>query len=644
MLAINATNALNYTGSVLNVSGGSMTNGGTVKLIYGNLLGAGTISGASATVVTPTYSIVVNLTNLVNGSRISTYNYQLIGVSNLTGSNPSSNTIFTNNLGSYTLSVTEVDGGTYASQNVSFTLTSSNITLNLTTYQALLNVTTRLLYLNTTIASFNITNVVARNTTTTTSLIMPANNGSNNLQANVQGNYSVNGTCTATALTITQCSVQGVYDNIFKINATLDNGSQILNFTAQVRNATFGGNFLNITTTNGSAYAPLLQGYLYVFSINNTLYAYATANLPANASTNSYQFTLSGSNLVNFTFYDEQNGSIVNGTNITLQVISDAQSQQYSTITGRISTGPLLPGTYTLLYSAAGYATRTSQFTLVDQTAPTINLSMLLEPESTEATVTVIDEYGVRVTGAVVKLYKKDIPTNSYIVNQIFTTDSNGQGVVTIQLTDTLYYWGVEINGNVVLTTTPSFLYSNAITLVVRGANNGFNTFKQNNDITGDITNVSNVYTFLYNDPDNTATQGCIYAWIYTYNNKALYNSSCVASSSGSVSITINNNTGTYYLLQGYVTKNSIQNLIDTVTTNLRTLLSNENREKTGLFMLFFVLLIIIFIFKDTLRWAIIIGSFIPLIFSIFGFINVPVGITGVVFIAGIIVGAIIGE
>lgn len=550
-IAINATNTLNYSGSTIDVSGGESYNGGTVKLIYNTLVGVGDIIGASSTVVSPNYKIVVNLTNVVNKTRINRYVYELIGASNFTGVNPENNTIYTNNIGAYSLQLTFIQDGEYYDQNISFTLTSANITLNVTTYQATLNISARKLYFNSTIESYNLTNWLFFNATNDTYLLLPANNGSNNLHIAVTGNYSMNQTCNATTLTTTACDILGIYDNIFKINATLqDTGLALSNFTVQVTNALMGGNIANATTTNGSVYIRLLQGYSYTFAINESIYAFVNATLPANASTNVHTFTILPGTSFNITIYNESTNTRIT-QNVTVQFVTEGYAVNY-TISGNSTISYLPAGDYSITYWLEPEIPRNYYVTLNPQSYQNIDLYIIDEDISQLYLPVVISESTVPINNVTVKLLRGYVVTNStqvYIVVEMAKTDTNGKAVLRV-VPNTIYYKLIITDGTHTLETTPTKFTSSTNTYTLNTKSNPITSLLDNQLIARSLTfdNSTLTYTFTWSDPGNIVTNGCLTIYKFKNGIQTTDINGCLAGSTGSLTHTVNDTNNTRYL------------------------------------------------------------------------------------------------
>lgn len=298
---------------------------------------------------------------------------------NSTGSSVSFDTI-----GTYTLSLYSIGKGDNLSQtyyNVSqsgyvFT-TTETLTVNVT--QAYLNVTAQRLFLNTSIASFNVTNGLFWNQTTGGSVIVPATNGSNNIQLKVLGNITQNYTCSAVGLAITSCTATNVHDTRYSFNATdIWNNLALDNFSLVLSNASLGGVLYNRSTTNGSLNLSLLQGYTYFiqFTTPNGSYEQRNVSLPANATNHHYTFGVLPAPSINITIRDAETNALIT-ENVTIQLINNVSGETNYTISGGFFSGTITVGTYTVKLESDNYSQ--SIYTLTISTGEVYYLTAYLQ-------------------------------------------------------------------------------------------------------------------------------------------------------------------------------------------------------------------------------------------------------------------------
>jgi hypothetical protein len=329
------------------------------------------------TVIGRTFTNYLNLSinNIVNGSNITGFTIKATNGTNTWNAYTSTGSIALYHvIGDMKWNYTNISAGTYFDVNGS-AYASFNATVNITntSAQALINVSAYRLYLNNSIANYNVTNYAYKNSTpSNNNNIVPANVGPNNVQVSVQGNYSMNYTITvSTALTILPYNATGIYDDLFIIGAKNISGS-IPSFTTAVSNATLGGIIGTFTTTTGNTNIPVLQGYYYTFQITSTGYGLANVTIPANASTNLYNFSLIPANALFINVYDEATNNPIT-SNISIAISSIAYSTTGVTNTSSYNVTNLTAGTYTITLSGSGYTSRSYSATIVDNYAVVLN-------------------------------------------------------------------------------------------------------------------------------------------------------------------------------------------------------------------------------------------------------------------------------
>jgi len=309
---------------------------------------------------TTTNLITVELTNNVTGGSLGSFTF-----TNVTGSltfnyfNITSSgfcVTYTGN-GTGTNCTTSGSGeSTFFNVTVEETFTG-DITIQNSTYQNLINLSLYQVHTNASVNNFNATNSQVTNTTTTGTILLKALNGSNNIQADIAGNYSINLTCTPeTPLTTLQCGYTGVYDTIYTFNATNAwTGGQLLNFNLVVSNLSLGGEIFNGSTTTGNVTLQLLQGYTYYIEFSQTSYQDLNVSLAANASSQYYQFDSLPAPSIDITILDADDGNLLT-ENVTIQLINNQTGQTNYTTTGGFFSGNLTPGLYTIKLESANYS------------------------------------------------------------------------------------------------------------------------------------------------------------------------------------------------------------------------------------------------------------------------------------------------
>lgn len=592
---------------------------------------------------------VVRLNNSVDGSLVSGFCANLSqGESTvLYACNSSGTDIPYNVSGTYNVSFSNVTNG--HDSPVFFNASITNIEVNLNdevyglTSQALLSVNTTQLYTQNPISAFNATNDQAQNTTTTGSLTLPALNGTNTITIDTPGNYSVSGECLVPQpLQTVSCTIGGVYDNKYTITARDGvNASTINTFTLSVNQTSIG--LLNTTnTTTGSIILRLLQGYEYTINVSSDVYANTNTTLPANASTHSYEFTLFPANHLNITFTDEQTGSVLNNKTVTLNLISTSDTRTLQTTTGNLSVEVTSMENYTLQYSAQGYYTRTYTVTPMNDYLNLV-LPLLDTTNGTSVTITVKDSLGSPVEGALVRVHKLDLTTGNYVLIETSATNFEGQTLVSLVLNDPFYKFFVENDGTVVLTSQPTQVFTNTLTLIVNLIQgSGLNEILTDFTLSGDVTydNTTREFTYEYNDQSNSLTQSCLV--IRTLGDtRTEYARSCSTSGSGTITLSVVNTSGVIYEASGTI--------IDSrgVTHNMGSLIVSFEEgipeSGSGLLMMVFMIIAFVAALAVNVELAVIMTGFVPLMFVKMGLVNL--GLTPVIGLAvlGVVLAGIMG-
>lgn len=485
--------------------------------------------------------ITTSLTNAVNGSTINT-----VALSNVTGN---LTFLFFNITGAgYCVSYSGNGTGTNCSTgNGASTYFNKTVTTTIigtqgvtaTTYQAHINLSAYRLFLNTSITSFLATN----NINISDGVLIPANNGSNNIKVDVPGNYSKNVTCTVTApLNTFYCNATGIFDNLYTIGAKFVS-TNINNFTVTVANATLGGDLYRVSTVNGSIVFPLIIGYNYYFTINSTAHSLNNATLNVNASTHLFNFSLLSYNTFELNFFNESTGLPINNATISVQLISDLYSQNYTTGNGSLLVTALTPEEYTIRYWREPEVPREYYVTLTNQSYNNISLFLIDSGISQLYLPVVNNQYTRPIGGAIVQLLRAYINqdnTLSYKVVEMTTTDTNGQGVLRVQPNIINYKLLISNNG-VSFTTDPTKFTASTNAYTLSDAQSVLSSLAGLPYIYTNVTYITGTQTFVFtwSDTQNLVETGCL---IVTKKNNTGINqvhNSCSSGSTGSIPYTV---------------------------------------------------------------------------------------------------------
>lgn len=548
-------NGVNGTGS----GGGGGDNAG------GGLGGSGTViiryptseeSGGTQVLTIKVKDIFTN-TNLygfcLNATGTNTSQY----LCNATGTSVNFNTT-----GTYNLTVLNITVGNASTvyfnvsqQNYAFT---TSATETLSTSQSRLNVSTYRLFLNTTIATFNITNLNQTNQTTTNTLIIPANNGTNNLRIDVPGNYTINATCTGASIQVTACNITGIYDVQFKFGAN-QNGVGISNFSVTSTNTSLGAR--TQSTTNGSIIMNLIQGYYWFmnasggFSVTNT-------TQQTNNYTQLYNFTGLAFNTFELNFYNETTGLRLTNNTIYVQLISDTFAANYTTNSSSNSSiiiSLLIPEDYDIRYYIDPAVPRDYYVTLTPSSYSNLSLYVLDADISTIYLPVVVNERLAALEDVTVSLLRYYVASNSYVVVEMTKTDTNGQGVLRV-VPNVIYYKLLLSKNTTTTTTSPTKFTANTNTYTLSSQENVLTSIAQFPSVSKSFTfnNATLAYTLTWSDTQNLVASGCMKVTKLPRRDEAttLFNQ-CQSGASGSLTYTVTDTNDTKYVASAYITTNT---------------------------------------------------------------------------------------
>jgi len=364
------------------------------------------------------------------------------------------------------------------------------------------------------------------------------------------------------------------YIEFFDSNLTvyawdLVNDQNIDNFTITLANSTYSFSETQ-STTEGYIFFNLSQG-TYNLTIDPDGYETQSVTINVSPLNNTYNFSLYTTNSINISIYDELSKNLIT-QNVDLEFISDTASYNYSTSTGNIYVDLLAPETYQIRLISDGYDTRYYTFILENRTNNVLNIYLLNTTISSDVTVTVIDESAQDLEGALVKVLKYDIETNTYILQQSLTTNVDGEVVFQVETNTEFYYFIVEFPiGNQLKVTTPSLIYDTITSIIIQvqtGESPGTG-WQKVNEIVSNITfyNDTNEFTFRYNDLEGTASGGCLDLYESYSTGLVLVNSSCAIGASNTITVAYSLVQGKLYVAKGYVTLGTSDYLVNELQT-----------------------------------------------------------------------------
>lgn len=289
------------------------------------------------------------------------------------------------------------------------------------------------------------------NITCTEKTIYP-NAGIQNITISSTGYFNNTKEKTITALDNKTINFTGFYTTNLSMKSIFITGTGTTNCTYTINdlNTTFTE---NKTTTNTNTTTGLING-TYNIQAECLGYALNNKNITINQTTQTITISLYTTNSVNISFFDSATNALLI-KNISIEFIGGTNFNQ-NTDNGSLYVDLLSPSQYTLIYSSTGYRTGTYVFTLINQS--NTQLTLYLDNSSTTSLVlmTVRDKYSKDpIQNAIVTIQR--YINNSWITEQIFNTDFNGQGEAWFQISTEFYnfliskddttYFGV-INSN----------------------------------------------------------------------------------------------------------------------------------------------------------------------------------------------------
>lgn len=614
VLACKNTSTFVYTNAASPITSGKTVFNGTC---YGFSCSSGTVNMYEiqgwAYNKTANVTLTVNMLNSFDNGTIPSYS---IVVYNSTMSVTGSSSVSVP-LGTYEINVTIpgfLQNQTHHTVNVVGDTTYTNYSL-----QSLFNVTVTEAITGNVLSGFNASTSKSFNTTAGSSVLLVTNNTAQAVTVTKAGYLPASASFTASTGTITPVNLT-LGSFILTINASENqSGALITNFTIILNNSVYSYSITS-NTTSGKLNFTLIGGNYSIF-INASGYAYATRNISlTNASYYPNEtFHLFQTNSFSINFRDEITMATIN--NVSLDLISGLYANNYSTTNGTLFLALLTPENYTMRYQSNGYNQRFYFVTLEDRDNQQITLYLLQNTSSDDITVNLLDQNNNKVQGATIYAYRYDLTTNSYKLVEMAMTNSEGQTMMHLQLNFEFYKFVIVYNGEVVFTSSPSYLTSNILNFqIVIGEQFGTDEYAYVSS-TGnvDFNNVTDTFSFDFLTP--SATRGCLKVYKTSFGRRSLLGSQCIEAISGSTAINITRQNDTTFSGYGYVYFNNVEVLIDSAS---HTFVSTPTiADDEALFWMIFIhfILLGIFLFDPTL--ALLTQAIPPILFRIANFISI---------------------
>jgi len=518
------------------------------------------------------------------------------------------------------------------------TTNSTSRTIDIT----LTNITIRAKQLisNANLNSFNVSFDNGQNYATTNGVISfytTAGNHSFNITAD--GHYDLN-TQTINAVNGSTYTVNGLYSGKLNISAKyVNNATLISNFKAQVTslNNSWSQNF---TSIGQLVNATLIDG-TYTVSILGYAQGTSQENITISSALQSLQIIVYQINSFNFTFLNEETEALITDAKIYIEFVGDTASYNFSTTDGTLYVDLITPSTYTLRYWAnQSYGDRRNYiYTLTNATYQDLTLYLLsgTATDHADLTVTLYDAVSLTlIENAVIYLQRYYIDDNSYKTVAMYETDTSGKAYFEVQQGQELYKFIIAYPfGTTKLTTEPLYIQASNLNLYVNLLGSVGDEFFNAKTIQAQIThnNATRQFTVTYTDSEAVASQYCLYIKENALYSKTIHNSSCITSSSGTITLTHPTTAGNYYAVFTAV----IEGEETTIKTGWINYLSEKlNAGSFGIFMSVVIVIIFAFLSQFSPLAPILAGA--GLMFGkMLGLIPIAWGYVIMVFISSII-------
>lgn len=503
------------------------------------------------------------------------------------------------------------------------------------------------------IINFNVTEAVTNNALTGRLLIDGYNlsstsffnisTGTHNITFEKSGYFSKQFQIAIDSLDNRTINLPNVGDARLKINATnAQTGlpETTFNISLYGNNSfySYGG------TTNGSVYFLVKKDLNYTLYVNDSAHGVSNSTFLVNDMYENVTITMSTTNSMLITIYDEVTGLIINNTNMTIQFIGDYESRNVTITNGSAFEDLFTPSGYELRYFSTNndnYKLRSYFFTLTPQSFNIIDLYALNDNSSTftKATITfsVLDLNLQPVENAKIVVERYYIDENGFIQVYSRLTDVNGQATGTFESVDAFYKYKVYYDDVLRYSSSNSgtqFVEDDTLTIYIDTTSSDLQSIQSIEDManSGTLTatktgNLTGYFTADYENPN--AYLICLE--VFGTNN---YNLSCTSSTSFTLidSVQKNSINGTEVftaIVKGYNTQTGNYDVIDSLTmTFIGTSYLQTNDNLRILFTLVFsvVLIAVAFmsIYNPTI--AIIVQTTLFLLLAFFGTPIISIG------------------
>lgn len=418
----------------------------------------------------------------------------------------------------------------------------------------------------------SLTATTTNNTATDTNPTLNLSTGTYTATISKTGYYSNTASFTTSSLEQSSQNVS-LYDAALNVTINVLGGSTTdQNFTIDLY-SNDQSYHEQLSTTNGEVRFNITSGN-YTLYVNDSLHTFTqynvTINSTAYASLTNTTIDVYGTNSINFTFKDEITNSVIDYETITAEFISTNDAFTNTTTDGYLYVELLDPVTYTIRYSAAGYAQRLHYITVTNRTTDTQTL-FLVPANATSlenVSITVIDSTGAAIEGYTVITKKYFLSSNSYDTVEEAITDSEGEVINQLQLFEEFYTFTItNTAGQTVLSSVPQTIKTTSLTLQVVEVTSVGTLWKNFDDIQYTLlfNNATNNFVATYTDSASIASNTYLRAYKVTAAGYSLQNSSSSSSSSSTLLAGITPENGTTYEGRLIALIDGVEYIVDSV-------------------------------------------------------------------------------
>jgi len=344
-------------------------------------------------------------------------------------------------------------------------------------------------------------------------------------------------------------------DTTTALNATLFRWTRLLASTTggtTINNFSITFNNSNTTTTTGNVFIPLFSttNETTIFDANEGGINYETrsVNITASPYLRNYTFILFFSNSFIFNFRNESNNQPLTNLNVTVELISSAFANNYTTNgSDTLNVTLLMPDTYEIRYFYDPEVPRNYFVTLTNQSVQNLTLYTIDKAVSNLYVVIEKDESENFCDKQTISMLRYFIDINGYRIVEMARTDTQGQGVFVVR--PNIINYKFSFNGDCGLfVSDPAKLVDASNIYIVTEAQSVLTSLTSLPSISSsiDFINSTNTFTFSWADTSNIVIQGCLEIVQRVNGIRSIVSKTCSPGSSGSQIYSFNDTTGLY--------------------------------------------------------------------------------------------------